>query len=313
MSRWVIVLAGGEGTRIRPMIRKWLGIAVPKQYCAFCGTRSMLEHTLDRAARLVDADKIITVIGKGHRRFHFTGSDQGYLIEQPESRDTAPGVFLPAAYVRAVDPSATLYILPSDQFVFPEDRLTPFLTAGARYADSLGKIVLMGARPDRAETDYGWIEPGNRLSAADQASLCEVVRFREKPAIRDASDWLRRGHLWNTMMLAAPLEKLWSLGYQLLPRMMTGFDSLVNVFGKDRTNPEQIDRFLNSLYSEMSSANFSRDLLERARHDVAVLELEGLYWCDWGRAERIVETLHRIGRSAAFEVSVPQALSGDSH
>lgn len=45
---WSIILAGGNGERLRPMVQSWLGQPRPKQYCTFLGTRSMLEHTLDR-------------------------------------------------------------------------------------------------------------------------------------------------------------------------------------------------------------------------------------------------------------------------
>ena len=49
VSLWSIILAGGDGERTRPFIQEWLGVAVPKQYCTFVGTRSMLQHTWDRA------------------------------------------------------------------------------------------------------------------------------------------------------------------------------------------------------------------------------------------------------------------------
>ena len=50
---WSIILAGGEGNRTRPFIEQWLGRHKPKQYCTFVGNRSMLQHTFDRADRLV--------------------------------------------------------------------------------------------------------------------------------------------------------------------------------------------------------------------------------------------------------------------
>ena len=62
-GNWAIVLAGGEGERLRPQIKGWLGYHCPKQYCTFVGRRSMLQHTLDRAKQLVPADRIITVMG----------------------------------------------------------------------------------------------------------------------------------------------------------------------------------------------------------------------------------------------------------
>ena len=45
---WGLILSGGEGTRLRPLITKLYGVERPKQYCSIVGTRSMLQHTLDR-------------------------------------------------------------------------------------------------------------------------------------------------------------------------------------------------------------------------------------------------------------------------
>ena len=58
---WSIILAGGEGTRVSTLVHRWLGRPKPKQYCAFVGTRSMFQHTLDRASRLTPPDRMVTV------------------------------------------------------------------------------------------------------------------------------------------------------------------------------------------------------------------------------------------------------------
>src|SRR4030095_13078772 len=39
---WSIILAGGDGERLRSLTEAWLGYHKPKQYCVFTGTRSML-------------------------------------------------------------------------------------------------------------------------------------------------------------------------------------------------------------------------------------------------------------------------------
>src|SRR5688572_3299361 len=64
--RWVVILAGGEGRRMRPLIQAWLGEDRPKQYCTFTGSRSMIQHTLDRALQLVEPEHIVTVTCRGH-------------------------------------------------------------------------------------------------------------------------------------------------------------------------------------------------------------------------------------------------------
>lgn len=64
---WSIILAGGRGERISSFVRQWRGRSIPKQYCAFVGTRSMLQHTLDRALALGERDHQFTVIDRSHQ------------------------------------------------------------------------------------------------------------------------------------------------------------------------------------------------------------------------------------------------------
>jgi hypothetical protein len=54
---------------------------------------------------------------------------------------------------------------------------------------------------------------------------------------------------------------------------------------------------LDALYQELSHHDFSSELLELLPQKIAVLELNGVLWSDWGRPERIMESLAVIGRS----------------
>ena len=127
---WSIVLAGGDGERIRPFVEKWLGYHRPKQYCTFVGTRSMFQHTLDRADMLTPSERRVTVIARDHREeacSQLRGRASGKLILQPANRGTAAGIFLPLSYIQASDPDATVVVYPSDHFIYPEARLMEFV------------------------------------------------------------------------------------------------------------------------------------------------------------------------------------------
>src|SRR6185503_20167705 len=65
---WSIVLAGGDGTRLVDYVRERFGRPMPKQYCAFTGTRTMLQHTADRARWFAPPSRILTVVGSRHRQ-----------------------------------------------------------------------------------------------------------------------------------------------------------------------------------------------------------------------------------------------------
>ena len=104
---WSIVLAGGEGERTRPFIEKWLGYPLPKQYCTFVGTRSMLQHTLDRADQLSCRDQKVTVVSRTHHQQawkHLEKQVAGQVILQPRNCNTGAGIFLPLTYVLGMGP-----------------------------------------------------------------------------------------------------------------------------------------------------------------------------------------------------------------
>lgn len=296
---WSIVLAGGEGTRVGSFVERWLGRPRPKQFCTFVGTRSLLQHTVDRAACLTPAEQSILVIAKSHRQEAMTqldGRGVGTVLFQPTNRDTGAGVFLPLTYVRARDPQATVIIYPSDHFVYPEGQFLATVRNVVLVTERLhDRIVLLGVAPDRLELDYGWILPGERLTDSGASPVQAVRAFLEKPTAQEADAALATHALWNTMVMVAKVETLWSLGQQCFPELVERFERLGRAIG---TSEEA--QTLESIYQTMPNKNFSTDLLQRVPDRVAVTELTNALWSDWGRPERIAEALRRTGLTPAF-------------
>jgi mannose-1-phosphate guanylyltransferase len=306
---WSVVLAGGRGERLASFTESWLGRPVPKQYCAFVGGRSMLQHTLDRATRVSRPEDVVTVVAREHAgywRTQVAGSLASGLIAQPVNRDTAAGIFLPLARVRARNPEATVAVFPSDHFIYPETRFVEAVATAVRAAESLrDRLFLLGVRPDGPEPDYGWIFPGRELLDVSGRKVQAVRTFLEKPSVEDARSARQEGALWNTMIMAAKLETFWRLGWRYVPEIMFRFESYVEAIGTPSENAA-----LASIYREMPMRNFSSDLLQRARTEVATLELDDVVWSDWGRAERIAETLARLGKRPAWEEAESLAIAG---
>jgi mannose-1-phosphate guanylyltransferase len=115
-----IIMAGGKGERLRPLVEQWLGYARPKQYCTFVGTRSMLQHTLDRAGQITPPDRQFTLVGRDQQHFALSElppQKRGRMLVQPCDRGTAAAIFLTLTYVRKRSSAATVVIYPSDHFV----------------------------------------------------------------------------------------------------------------------------------------------------------------------------------------------------
>lgn len=295
---WSIVLAGGEGERMRPFIERWLGHHRPKQYCNFVGGRSLLQHTVDRADAVAPAARRVTIVSRTHRAIatEQLAGRGGRLLFQPANRGTAAGVFLPLALVREADPHATVVIYPADHFVFPEERFV----AAVRQAIAATRAcpdrpILLGAVPDRPDGDYGWIVPDGSAAPASGGVL-GMTMFKEKPAPAQAADLMAAGGLWNTMVIIGRVDTLWALGRRWVPEVVDWLNLWRAVIG----TPVE-ETMLEKIYAELPARDFSADVLGPSARTLATLPLHDVLWNDWGRPERICDTLAGLGLTARFD------------
>ena len=163
---WGIVLAAGEGTRVRKFLKQQCGGRGIKQFSAVIGHRSMLEHTLARVERLIPRERILVIVSVDHREevaaqlAHWPAVNVTF---QPENRDTAPGILLPLASICQRAPFATVAIFPSDHFILDEARFMDSVWTAVSDTQRFSRdLTLLGMTPTDVEEGYGWIEPGNK-------------------------------------------------------------------------------------------------------------------------------------------------------
>ena len=300
-NHWGIILAGGEGQRMRPFIQKWLGYPKPKQYCAFVGKRSMLQHTWDRADQTSPPEHKVTIIDKSHRQEIFRQLEvqtKGCILIQPKNCDTAAGIFLALTYINHWDPNAIVTIYPSDHFIAPHrkfNRMVRETVSAVRRVRE--RVILLGAIPNSPEGEYGWIRPGQVLAGNPRVPIHAVEEFVEKPDEQTVQALSQKGGIWNTMIVTAYGQRLWALGEQWCPDMLSLFQRLQKTIG---TPQETLT--LEKIYQEMPQQNFSKNFLERIVTHLAIMELQGILWSDWGRPERIIETLGCLGKKPSFHI-----------
>ena len=201
------MLAGGEGTRLRSLVRHLCGDERPEQFSPLLGARTLLRQTLDRVGLLIPPERTVVVTLQAHARYldrELGEKPRLHVLRQPENRGTAAGILLAAQWIETRDPGATLVCFPSDHLVLEEADFMEHVAELAGFVKrEPRRIVLLGAPPSQPETEYGWIEPGERVGWTGQGPVHAIRRFREKPSKEAAEALLLRGSLWNTFVFAA--------------------------------------------------------------------------------------------------------------
>jgi mannose-1-phosphate guanylyltransferase len=291
---WAVVLAGGEGVRLRSFVRRAFGDERPKQFCRLLGSRSLLRQTLDRVALVVPPERTVVVGVEQHARYlaaELGGRPGPKLLKQPQSRGTAAAVLLAAQWITARDPRATVAFFPSDHFVREEGLFMEHVADAVRFIGRQpGWMVLLGVLPSEPEVEYGWIDPGERVDWTGRAPIYRVRRFLEKPSPELARALLRQGGLWNTLVFVAEAGALLATGRACVPGLASRLGWLSAFWDGDRE-----EWAVRQAYALAPAANFSRAVLEACAQPVAVLRVSDLTWCDLGSPDRVLKTLARSG------------------
>jgi mannose-1-phosphate guanylyltransferase len=304
------VLAGGEGQRLRSFVHLLRRDLLPKQYVNFIGRRSMLEHTLHRAERLVPSNSVFTVVNKGHLIFpevrqQLADRYPDTVLVQPENKETASGVLFSLIHIATRFPNSIVTLLPSDHFILEEDQVVRYLAFAQRWVkcDS-SRLVLLGIEPDREESEHGYIVPGARVKRGENPVL-RISSFVENPDRRTAEQLSRRGALWNTMMMVFDTATLLNLIKDLSPALFAAFQPLFRAIGTAEEKSVTAE-----IYRGLKPVNFSKEILEpmarQSTGKLLTLQIRNVLWSEWGSESRIMETLRTTGHASRLN-GLPKA------
>jgi mannose-1-phosphate guanylyltransferase len=269
-----LVLAAGEGSRLRGLTRNERGVAVPKQFCSLQGGPSLLQEALQRAASVAPLSRICSIVAEQHREWWtptLSYLPEQNVIVQPQNRGTAHGILLPLLRIMERDPDAIVVVLPADHYLRDEAIMASALQRAAAMAQAeRGFIFLLGVEPDEPDTELGYILPASR----SREGAVDVVRFIEKPNELRARVLLDQGALWNVFIMAASVRTLLNL---FDARYASTIAAMRGIEGNS----------LESLYERLRNMDFSKDVLQGNESALKVLTVPHCGWTDLGTPERL--------------------------
>lgn len=196
---WGVVLAGGIGSRFWPASTP----SRPKQLLPLASDQPLIRETLDRVEPFIPLDRMRILTGEqlsGPIAAAVPRLGAEHFLLEPRAAGTAPVLAWAAAVLEREDPDAVMVSLHADHVIGPAHTFREQLQEAAEVAVGHGRLVTLGARPDRPETGYGYIRVGAALDGGNRADHAfEVERFVEKPDRATAQHYLEDGgYLWNT-------------------------------------------------------------------------------------------------------------------
>ena len=208
-----VILAGGSGTRLWPLSRA----LHPKQFLSLGvghSERTLFEQAALRVASIGAAGIAVqppcVVANEEHRftvveQMHDVGIEPARVLLEPSGRNTAPALALAALEAKRSAPAGSdpiLVVTPADHAIAIPEAFTAALRQAVRVASD-GGIVVLGIRPDRPDTGYGYIRAETSANAGGDGGVAalRVAAFVEKPDLATAERYLADGgYYWNSGM-----------------------------------------------------------------------------------------------------------------
>jgi mannose-1-phosphate guanylyltransferase len=200
-TMYAVVLAGGIGSRFWPLA----SIARPKPLLALVNERPLIADTIERLRPIVPPERVLVVTSADicdrlHRAIPEVPSRN--MLVEPHPMGTAAALAWAAHEVaRRAGPDTVFCTLHADLAVGLPDEFRRVVRRAAVVAAAEDALVVVGARPTRTESGFGYLLPGAPLDDAagsDRNGACRVVRFVEKPAPVLAESLIKEGAFWNT-------------------------------------------------------------------------------------------------------------------
>lgn len=291
-NRYVIIMAGGVGSRFWPLSRR----EKPKQFLDILGTgETLIQQTYRRFKSTCPEKNIFVVTSVEHKDLvvEQLGIDPENILAEPFRRNTAPCLAYGTFRILKEDPKAVIVVTPADHLIIKEDKFCKVIGEAMDFVENNNALLTLGIMPDRPETGYGYIQADRKKPVKGHDNLLKVKTFTEKPDIDLAKVFIQSGDFyWNSGIFIWNINSILSAFQKHLPDMFTAFDEGRKLFGT-----KQEKSFIGSTYIECKSISIDYGIMEKA--DNVYVMCTDIGWSDLGTWSSLYDhsTLDKKGNS----------------
>ena len=278
-SNYLIIMAGGAGTRFWPFSRQ----SFPKQFHDILGTgRTLIQQTADRFEGVCPNENIYVVTSQEYygitkEQLPFLSDEQ--ILLEPSRRNTAPCIGYACYKIAKIDPEANIIVAPADHIILKEEEFKERVRIGLNYALKNEVLVTLGITPTRPDTGYGYIH-------FDDTTISEVKKvktFTEKPQLELAEMFLASGdYVWNGGIFIWSFSSIKKAFTEFLPEMADAFGIAQEHFFTSKEKEA-----LELAYPRCKAISIDNGVMEKASNVFVVLSDIG--WSDLGTWKSVYE------------------------
>ncbi|PIR37678.1 MAG: hypothetical protein COV35_09300 [Alphaproteobacteria bacterium CG11_big_fil_rev_8_21_14_0_20_39_49] len=292
-----VILAGGEGNRLKPLSTK----KKPKQFLKLSSGKnklSLLQETAKRALQIADAKNIIVISSQTHKKIAIKQLGKintdlcNNIILEPCPKNTAMAISIAAIHAANNHTDPVLLIMPSDHLINDSTELIYGIKSSIAAANR-GHIVLFGINPTREDGNFGHIVQGDESLFGE---LFEVDGFIEKPDREKLSTLTKQDKKWwNSGMFLMSTRTFFSemkkKNTDVLTKASNAYSSI-----KESDYGYTINE---SLYSDVRSISIDKAIIEDSKN--LLVKPVDIDWYDLGSWQSVWELSQKEGKGTPLE------------
>jgi mannose-1-phosphate guanylyltransferase len=281
-NRYVIIMAGGVGSRFWPLSRK----DQPKQFLDIIGSgETLIQQTYRRFKNTCPEKNIFVVTNAEHKDLvvEQLGIDPSRVLGEPFRRNTAPCLAYGTFRILKENPDALIAVTPADHLIVKEDKFCNDIKSCFEFAEGNDALITLGIKPNRPETGYGYIQADQKKPVKGFDNLLKVKTFTEKPDLDLAKVFLESGDFfWNSGIFIWNIKTIMAAFEKHMPDMYTVFDE-----GREMFGTKQEKSFIGKTYAECRSISIDYGIMEKA--DNVYVMCTDIGWSDLGTWSSLYE------------------------